>query len=195
MASILAERDSVSKAHNNIFQGSELSQNPTPDERAEFVVLRLEQFIRDGGALDEGVSFKKWQVMAKKEIAIAIAEAEEKQEYVETNNQRILYVSSAAIVTIGFWGAAVSFQKAEGLLAGGICAIAGCVLLSIAGGRKAGKFYNRLRRKARRKRLAHIKHLNKRIRRLELALEKEEQVKEKLLQNKRGEYSVGDYKT
>ena len=185
----------MSKAHNNIFEGSELSKNPTPDERAEFVILRLEQFIRDGGALDEGVSLKKWQVMAKKEIAIAIAEAEEEQEYVKTQNQRILFVSAAAIVTIGFWGAAVSFQKVEGLLAGGVCVIAGCVLLSIAGGRKAGKFYNRLRRKVRRRRLAHIEHLNKRIRRLELALEQEEQAKEKLLQEKRGKNSVGRYNT
>ena len=175
----------------NIFEGSELGENPTPDERAEFVILRLEQFIRDGGSLDEGVSLKKWQVMAKEEIATAIAEAEEIQEYGETKNRRILFVSAAAIVTIGFWGAAVSFQKVEDLLAGVICGFAGIVLLSVASGRKASKLYKRLRGKERRKRLAHIKNLNKRIRRLEIALEKEELAMEKLLQKKPEEYSIG----
>ena len=190
-ASTLADGESVFKAQNNIFEGSEPGENPTPDERAEFVILRLEQFIRDGGALDQGVFLKKWQDMAKKEIAIAIAEAEEKQEYDDIKNRHILFVSAAAMVTIGFWGAAVSFQKVEGLLAGGICTIAGFVLLGVAGGRKAEKIYKRLRRKGRRKRLAHIEHLNKRIRRLEVVLEKEEQAMEKLLHKKRGEHSIG----
>ena len=167
-----------------------MAENPTPDERAEFVILRLEQFIRDGGAMDEGVSLKKWQVMAKKEIAIAIAEAEENQEYEDKKSRRILFVSAAAIVTIGFWGTAISLQKVGGLFAGVICATAGLILLMVAGGRKASKLYKRLRGKERRKRLAHIENLNKRIRRLEIALEKEEEVIEKSLEKKRGELSA-----
>ena len=189
-SSNFAKGESVSAVYNNISEGSELRENPTPDERAEFVILRLEQFIRDGGTLDEGISFKKWQVMAKNEIAIAIAEAEDSQENDEIRNRNILFVSAAAVVTIGFWGAAVSFQKVEDLLAGAICAIAGLMLLGVASGRKASKLYKRLRGKERRKRLAHIKNLNKRIRRLEVALEKEEEAIEKLLKKKRGEHSA-----
>jgi hypothetical protein len=37
------------------FEVPELSDDPTPDERAEFVILRLEQFIRDGRKVAEGM--------------------------------------------------------------------------------------------------------------------------------------------
>ena len=66
----------MSTADNDDFQVPELGEHPTPDERAEYVILRLEQFIRDGRTIDEGMSFKKWQTMAKTEIALAIAEAQ-----------------------------------------------------------------------------------------------------------------------
>ena len=36
------------------FEVPELSDDPTPDERAEFVILRLEQFIRDGRKVAQG---------------------------------------------------------------------------------------------------------------------------------------------
>ncbi|MBM10020.1 MAG: hypothetical protein CMF69_10690 [Magnetovibrio sp.] len=182
-----AKKIDVPRVGDEFFKRSELDKNPTPDERAEFVVFRLEQFIRSGGRIDEGVSFKKWQVMAKNEIAIAIAEAEDEQEYGETNRRRILFVTAAAVVTIGFWGTAISFQKVEDLVAGLICVIAGSMLLTLAGGKKGNKLYKRLRRRARRERLTHIKHLNKRIRRLELALEAEEQEMKELLRKKRNE--------
>ena len=180
----------MSGGDSNFIDESELGENPTPDERAEFVVLRLEQFIRNGGALDEGVSFKKWQGMARKEIAIAIAEAEEEQENSGINSRRILFVSAAAIVTIGFWGAAISFQKVNDLLAGVICVIAGSILLIVAGSKKGSKLYKRLRRKARRDRLTRIANLNKRIRGLELALEREEEEIEKVLRKKREEHEA-----
>jgi len=51
------------------FEVPELSDDPTPDERAEFVILRFEQFIRDGRKVAEGMSFNIWQSMAKTEIA------------------------------------------------------------------------------------------------------------------------------
>ena len=42
------------------FKVPELTDDPTPDERAEYVIRRLEQFIRDGRTVDEGMSFKIW---------------------------------------------------------------------------------------------------------------------------------------
>ena len=54
---------------------TEPPNNPTPEERAEYVVLMLEKFIRDGRKDEAGMSFRKWQTMAKSEIIIAIADA------------------------------------------------------------------------------------------------------------------------
>ena len=49
----------MAEAHNDDFEVPELSGNPTPEERAEYVIVRLEQFIRDGSKINEGMSFKK----------------------------------------------------------------------------------------------------------------------------------------
>ena len=40
------------------FKIPELTGDPSPDERAEYVILRLEQFIREGRTFDEDMSFK-----------------------------------------------------------------------------------------------------------------------------------------
>ena len=48
--------------------------------------MRLEQFIREGRAIGAGMSFKKWQAMARMEIAIAIAQAENSQDQDEINS-------------------------------------------------------------------------------------------------------------
>ena len=70
----------------------ELSDDPTPDERAEFVILRLEQFIRDGRKVAEGMSVNIWQSMAKTEIAIAISETELGQQKEEAVTKRLLFL-------------------------------------------------------------------------------------------------------
>lgn len=180
----------MATAQNDDFQVPELSANPTPDERAEYVILRLEQFIRDGRTIDEGMSFKKWQAMAKTEIAIAVAEAESSQEHDEINSRRALFVAAAAVVTIGFWGTAVSFNNIPNLVAAVASAIAGLVLLGVAGGWRLRKAHNQRQARERRRRLTRIENLNKRIKRLETALEKEEEALEKALKKKRRMRSV-----
>ena len=175
----------MAEAHNDDFEVPELSGNPTPEERAEYVILRLEQFIRDGSKINEGMSFKKWQAMAKTEIAIAVAEAENSQKHDEINSRRVLFISAAAMVTIGFWGTAVSFHNVGNLAAGIICTVAGLVLLGFGGGWRARKWNNRRQGKERRRSLARIENLNKRIKRLETALGKEEEELEKMLKKKR----------
>ncbi|MEK9753879.1 MAG: hypothetical protein VW338_11825 [Rhodospirillaceae bacterium] len=166
-----------------------LGDNPTPEERAEYVILRLEQFIRDGRTLDEGMSFKKWQAMAKTEITIAISEAENSQKHDEINSRRVLFVAAAAMVTIGFWGTAVSYHNVGNMAAGIVCTVAGLVLVFAAGGWRARKWNNSRQAKERRRRLARIENLNKRIKRLEGMLEKEEkelvEALDKLLEKKR----------
>ena len=51
-------------------------KNPTPHERADLIVRRLENFIREGRTEDGGINFRKWQEMAVLEVANAIRDAE-----------------------------------------------------------------------------------------------------------------------
>jgi uncharacterized protein YlxW (UPF0749 family) len=180
----------MTDAQNDDFEVPELSDNPTPAERAEYVIMRLEQFIRDGRTLDEGMSFRKWQAMAKTEIAIAVAEAENSQEHDEINSRRALIVAAAAMVTIGFWGTAVSIHNVGNMVAGIVFTIAGLVLVGVAGGWRIRKWNNRRQARERRKRLARIENLNKRIKRLETALEKEEEALEKAIKKKQRQLSA-----
>jgi len=156
------------------FKVPELTDDPTPDERAEYVIMRLEQFIRDGRTLDEGMSFKIWQAMARTEIAIAIAEAELGQQKEESVTRRLLFTFAAALVTVGFWGTAVSMHKI-GYLAGAIVVtLSGLILLGVAGEWRFRKWRQVRQANKRRKALARIERINRRIKRLEGDLEKEE---------------------
>ncbi len=161
------------------FEVPELTDNPSPDERAEYVILRLEQFIRDGRTFDEGMSFKIWQAMAKVEIAIAIAESELGQQKEESVTKRLLFTFAAALVTVGFWGTAVSIHKVGYLVGGIICGLAGLVLLGVAGEWRFRKWKKNRQANKRRKSLARIEGINRRIKRLENDLEKEEKRLEK----------------
>ncbi len=104
------------KAHGRLkaadgFILPDLPENPTPEDRATYVVLRLEQFIRDGRTLDEGMSFRKWQAMALTEIAANIAEAQNEVTRDDPVTNRLLFTTASALITIGFWGTAVSINK------------------------------------------------------------------------------------
>ena len=159
---------------NDEFKVPRLSEHPTPEEHAEYVIRRLEKFIRDGRTLDEGMSFRKWQVMAKTEIALAIAEAQNSQDYDEITSRRTLFVSAAAMVTIGFWGTAVSLDKVSYMAGGIVCLIAGLIMLFVAGGGRYRRYKNRKDGIKRATRLIHIENLNKRVKKLERELEEEE---------------------
>ena len=156
------------------FKIPELTDDPSPDERAEYVILRLEQFIREGRTFDEGMSFKIWQAMAKVEIAIAIAESELVQQKEESITRRLLFTFAAALVTVGFWGAAVSVHKVGYVVGGIICFVAGLVLMGVAGEWRFRKWNKKRQADKRRKTLARVEDLNRRIKRLENELEKEE---------------------
>ena len=62
----------------NAHEDTKVSQqkNPTPHERADLIVRRLENFIREGRTEDGGINFRKWQEMAVLEVANAIRDAE-----------------------------------------------------------------------------------------------------------------------
>ncbi len=163
------------------FKVPELSDDPTPDERAEYVILRLEQFIRDGRKVAEGMSFKIWQSMAKTEIAIAVTETELGQQKEEAVTKRLLFTFAAALVTVGFWGTAVSLHKVGYLVGGIICFVAGLALMGVAGEWRFRRWNKTRQADKRRQTLARVENLNRRIKRLENDLEKEEKrVLEKL---------------
>jgi len=163
----------------------DLPNNPTPEDRATFVILRLEQFIREGRKIAEGMSFRKWQAMALTEIATNIADAQNEVQKDEVPINRFLFTTAAAMVTIGFWGTAVSVHKTGYLAAGLICLGAGIVMLAVAGEWKFRKFWRKRTADKRRTRLKNIENLNRRIKRLERELEREAKDLEKALASTR----------
>jgi hypothetical protein len=160
---------------------SKSSKNPSPNERAEYVVLRLEKFIREGRTNNEGMSFRTWRSMAKENISNAISEAELVQVNEEIIPRRLLFTLAGALVTIGFWGTAFSIHNVSYIAAGIVCGLAGLVLLTV-GCEWRFRSWNKSRKaKNRQNSLIRIDSINHRIKRLEGDLKKEEKVlKEKL---------------
>ena len=166
-------------------QAPELPLNPSPEQRAEYIMMRLEQFIREGRTIDEGMSFKQWQAMAKAEIAIAIAAAQNEVQKDDPVTRRLLFMTAACLTTIGFWGTAVSLHKTAYLVGALVCAGAGLLLLLCVGEWRFRKWRRKKDAELRIERLANIEALNKRIKGLERALEKEEKMLEKKLKKTR----------
>ena len=163
------------------FRLPELSENPTPEERAHYVVLRLEQFIRDGRTIDEGMSFRQWQAMAQVEIANHIAESENSLQKDDVVTKRLLFTMAAALVTIGFWGTAVSLHRIAYLTGAIVMIAAGLFLMGVACEWRLRKFWKRKEAGKRRVRLGRIESLNRRIKRMERELDKEASALEKEL--------------
>lgn len=163
----------------------DLPENATPEDRATYIVLRLEQFIRDGRTLAEGMSFRKWQAMALSEIATNIAEAQNQMVRDDPITNRLLFTAAASMITIGFWGTAVSIHKVGYLAAALVCGFAGLVLLAVAVEWPFRKFWRGYQAKKRYKRLSHIETLNRKIKKLEAVLEKEVKELEKSLESAR----------
>ena len=166
-------------------QAPDLPLNPTPEQRAEYIMLRLEQFIREGRTIDEGMSFKQWQAMAKTEIAIAIAAAQNEVQKDDPVTRRLLFMTAACLTTIGFWGTAVALHKTAYLVGALVCGGAGILLLLVLGEWRFRKWSRKREAERRIERLANIEALNKRIKGLERALEKEEKLLKKKLDKTR----------
>lgn len=150
------------------------ANRPSPEQRAEYVIMRLEQFIREGRTIAEGMSFRKWQMMAKTEIAVTIAEAENSVQKDDPVTRRLLFMTAACLTTIGFWGTAFALDKTPYLITGLICAGAGLTLLWVVGEWRFRKWKRRKDARLRVERLSRIEDLNRRIKRLERELEREE---------------------
>ncbi|MBM3733141.1 MAG: MFS transporter [Acidimicrobiia bacterium] len=148
------------------------SPGPSPEERADFVVKRLEEFIREKKS-PEGMNFKHWQALCKAEIAAAIAAAVKEQTRGDAALKRVLFTGAAALVTVGFWGAAVSVGRADYMIAGIICVIAGLVFMAVAAEWSLAGWRARRRARERMETLARVGDLDKRLKAIEKKREKE----------------------
>ena len=107
----MKSRDDESVKYNSTGVGVDnycSGTKPTPKQRGQLIVKRLENFIREGRSDKGGISFKHWQEMAVHEFTNAILDVEREK---RTDNQfltRIIVIGAVAIVTMGFWGAIVA---------------------------------------------------------------------------------------
>ena len=159
--------------------------NPTAEERADFVCRRLEQFIRDNRSPDGGMRFRTWQAMARTEIANAVADSELSVEKDDVLTKRLMFVAASSLVTIGFWGIAFSWGRVGYLAAATICILAGLAMFAAALEWRVRKYLKGHTRKSRAKGLGRIEGLNARIRQMERELKKEEQTLEKAIETAR----------
>ncbi len=158
--------------------------HPSPEQRAEFVLKRLEQFIRDGRTIAEGMPFKQWRDMARAEIAKAIIEAENDHQDDFIVTRRLLFTVASALVTIGFWGTLMAFDKAHYLAVAIIFTIAGLWLFAVIGEWRIRKHLKVRKARNRSRGLKKVENLTKRIRKMEIELKGEVERMEKLLKAK-----------
>jgi hypothetical protein len=157
-----------------------MSDGPTPEQQADYLVRKLEQTIRDNRTV-KGMSFRTWQTIAKEEIANAIRAAEKRHLDRDRTINRMALIGAGALVSIGFWGAVVAVDRAYGGPAALVSLIAGALLFFIAadwGLKRAGAGWSKRKRA---QRLANIEDLDRRIKRMEEALrQKEKRLKDKM---------------
>lgn len=147
--------------------------NPTPDERADFVVRRLEQFIREGRVAGEGMSLRQWQDMARGEIANAILEADLDRRHDATVSKRLLFTLGAAFTTLGFWGALWALGQVYYLISAVVCGLAGIVMLAVSAEWTVRRAYKRNTIAMRADTIRRVESLTRRIRRMERQLKDE----------------------
>jgi hypothetical protein len=162
-----------------------LPDNPTAQERADFVTRRLEQFIRDNRTIDRGVNFRQWQAMAQAEIVNAIQDAELDAQKDDVVTKRLMFIAAASLVTVGFWGVAFAWGRVGYMSAALICGLAALALFA---GALEWPIRRAVKRHARRRRgaaLGRIEDLNARIRQMERELKREEKALEERLASAR----------
>lgn len=157
-----------------------MDDGPSPEQQADYLVRKFEQTIRDNRTV-KGMSFRTWQAIAREEIANAIRAHDRRRVRNDKSAIKASLVGASALVTIGFWGAVVAMDRSYGGPAALIMLVAGAALFFIGadwGIRKASGTYTKRKRD---ERLAHIEELDRRIKRMELELQKKhDRLKEKM---------------
>ena len=142
--------------------------DPTPAQRAEYMIRQLENFIREKRT-DKGLSFRTWQAMAHAELTNAFLEHERDllKERQDRLGRRVLLVGSAAVVTIGFWGAVITIDNHFGILASIIMIAAGATLTFIGGEMAARKMMSHWKDQSREKSFDKIREFDEQVKKLE----------------------------
>lgn len=150
-----------------------LGKNPTPVERADVIVKRLEQFIREGRSQRGGISFKRWQELAVHEVDNAIRDAECHWRNDQRFVTRGLAVGAACLVTIGLWGTVLAAEAApDRQTAAVILIVAGGILFAVLGAwgvRRLDRYYQLGRR---RDHFGRVYQFDRQLAQLDVDLEK-----------------------
>ena len=155
--------------------------DPSPQERADYVVRKLEQFIREGKSA-RGLSFKTWQALARAELANAFADIERRQlvKGADLTMRRIVTVGAVSLVTIGFWGAVLTVDRRYGPVAALLLFTAGLVLAAVALEFGLRRALSRLERKRRRAAFGRIEDFDRQLKQLESQIRRQvEQARDK----------------
>ncbi|CCQ74728.1 hypothetical protein [Magnetospira sp. QH-2] len=158
--------------------------DPTPQERADFVVRLLEDQIRDAKqASVKGMSFRKWQQIARVEIANAVMDAEHQLRTGEKIKLYLVVTLATAMVTIGFWGVVVSRSDMLNTFAAVSMGLAGLVVIAVVLGMMTNAAVKNWETRNRYTDWNRVLDLSKRIQILRIKLEKEEEALEEELNN------------
>jgi len=167
------ESDAASELEPRDYSEYWLGKNPTPTERAEVIVKRLEKFIREGRTERGGINFKQWQELAVHEVNNAILDAERNWRGDQRFVTRGLTVGAACLVTIGFWGTLLAADAApDRQTAAIILIVAGGILFAGLGAwgiRRLDRFYQLGRRKDH---FLRVFHFDRQLAQLDYDLEK-----------------------
>jgi len=157
------------------------SQNATPEERAEYIVKRLELFIRENREPFKGMKFSAWQQLARTEIANSLKDQENQKGEDNNISRRMLFIAGSTIATIGFWGTAAAFGRMDYMLAGMVCLIAGIVIIAHAGEWATRRMIKKSQAKRREKSYNNAVRLDQQIKQMEKELKGKARELEKTL--------------
>lgn len=157
----------------------------TPEQRADMVVRKLEQAIRDnrqtlpspnGKKGASGMSLSKWQDVARVEITSAIRNAQREKTSESWMVNRLLMGTGAAVTALGFLGTVFSSGGGHRQLAAYVAVGVGLIFLMLGCEWPITK--NRAKKKAekRAKQLAKLNDLDKQIKRMEAHLENKKNI-------------------
>ncbi|MGD9639056.1 MAG: hypothetical protein AB7U85_08365 [Alphaproteobacteria bacterium] len=154
---------------------------PTPEERAELVVKKLEMVIRKGRDetakkvvmpdqsvhMMQGISYKKWQEAAKVEIAYAIRNAVLDEVKSSRMIQAFLMIAGSCCATLGFLGIGVVWGNMPKILIAVAAIATGAFLLFLGLTWFVSGSIGKIISDQRKAKIARINNLNEQIKKME----------------------------
>lgn len=142
--------------------------DPTPEQRADYLVRKLEQLIRDGRTV-RGMSFKTWQALARTELINAFGDIERRKGEARQDRlaRRLLIVAATTLTTIGFWGGAVAIDRNREGIAALVIFVSGLVLVAFVSDFGLRKLWGRHKVGRREKSIAKIEDFDGQLKKLE----------------------------